>query len=187
MKKTIVYVTGNQIKVDYLKSVLNSDEFEIVAKKIDCPEIQADHVEEVAKFSAKWASDHLKCDVLKNDCGFIIPALNGFPNAYAKYVEETLGADGILALMKNKSDRTAYYLEAFAYCEYQKEPVVFFSKTYGTIAKRKSGKNGRGFDKIFIPQNKTKTAANLTYEEFLKCFDDTGALALADYLKSKEK
>lgn len=184
MKKQIIYVTGNKLKVDYLNSVLG-EEFDIVGKKIDCPEIQADNVEDVARFSAKWASEKLGKNVLKNDSGLIIPVLNGFPSAYTKYVEETLGPEGILDLMKEKENRHAYYLDAFAYCELGKEPVVFFSKTNGKISLELSGDFGHGYDKIFIPEGKSVTMGNLQYEEFLKCFDNTGALQLAKHLKNK--
>lgn len=185
-KKQIIYVTGNQLKVDYLKSVLNSDEFEIIANKIDCPEIQSDYIEEVAAHSSLYASEMLKCDVLKNDSGLVIPALNGFPNAYSKYVEQTLGADGILALLKNATDRTAYYLDAFAYTKFGQKPKIFVAKSYGTIAKRKSGKYGNGYDKIFIPQGKTKTMASMTPQEFLTCFNNSAAYELAHYLKNSD-
>lgn len=185
MAKQIVYVTGNKLKIDYLRSVLDSNEFEIIGKKIECPEIQSDNIEEVAAYSAKWASDFLKCDVLKNDSGLVLPALNGFPSAYSKYVEQTLQADGMLALMRGKQNREGYYLDAFAYCEYGKEPVVFSQKSYLTIAKRKSGKNGSYFDKIVIAKGHDKTMANLSYDKFLKCFNNDGVYALAEYLKNK--
>ena len=185
-QKKIVYVTGNKMKADYLRQVFKNNEFEIIQKQIDCPEIQADEIEAVAKFSAKWASETLKMSVLKNDSGLMIPALNGFPAAYSKYVETTLGADGILALMRGKENREAYYLDAFAYCEYGKEPVVFTQKSYGTIAMEKSGEQGNDFDKFFIPSGKKVTMANMSYEEFLTCFNDSGVYELADYLKHKK-
>ena len=181
-KKEITYVTGNQLKVDYLKSILGK-EFEIKIENIDCPEIQSDSIEEVAAYSAKYASDLLKCNVLKNDSGLVIPPLNGFPGPYSKYVEQTLDFGGILALMKDKTDRTAYYLDAFAYCEYGKDPKIFISKSYGTIASEKSGDFGNGFDKIFVPSGRVQTMANLSYDEFLKCFDNTALNELAEYLK----
>lgn len=182
-KQQIIYVTGNKLKVDLLKSLLNKEDFEVIGKKIEVPEIQADDIVEVARFSAKYASDMLKCDVLKNDSGLVIPALNGFPSAYSKYVEQTLQADGMMALMKGKTNRECYYLDAFAYCKYGQEPVVFVSKTYGTIATRQSGKNGSHFDRIFIAKGHKKAMANLSYKNFLACFEDSAVKELAQYLK----
>lgn len=182
-KKQIIYVTGNKLKIDLLKSLLDKNEFEVIGKKMDVPEIQHDDIAEVAKFSAKYASDLLKCDVLKNDCGLVIPALNGFPSAYSKYVEQTIDSEGILALMKGKKNRECYYLDAFAYCKYGQEPIVFTQKTYGTIATRLSGKNGGPFDKFFIAKGDTKPMSHLTYKKFLASFEDSAVKELANYLK----
>ncbi len=49
---------------------------------------------------------------------------------------------GILKLLERKENRKAMFIEAYAYCEYGKEPKVFKSITKGTIAKEKSGKYG---------------------------------------------
>ena len=65
--KKITYITGNQYKVVGAKGFLEPLGFEIDAKDIDCPEIQADTMEEVAKFSSKYASDLLKKNTLKNN------------------------------------------------------------------------------------------------------------------------
>jgi XTP/dITP diphosphohydrolase len=93
----------------------------------------------------------------------VIPALNNFPSAYSKCVEETIKEDGILKLMEGINNREAYFLEVLAYTEYGKEPVVFVSKTEGTIATQKAGEFDWGYDKIFIPKGETKTLA---------CFED---------------
>jgi XTP/dITP diphosphohydrolase len=182
----ITYVTGNKYKIFLAKSVFEPLGVEIDAKKIDCPEIQADSIEEVAKYSSKYASDYLKTDVLKNDSGLVIPALKGFPSAYTKYAEETIGEDGVLKLMEGIENREAYFIEALAYTCYGKDPVVFVSKTEGTIAKEKAGTNGWGWDYIFIPKGQTKTFACFDENQRTKFWDNKAYLELYDYLK-KEK
>ena len=181
----IVYVTGNKFKVVVAKENLEPLGIEVEAKNIDCPEIQADTIEEVAKFSSKYASDFLKEDTLKNDSGLIIPALNGFPAAYTKYVDETLGVDGVLKLMEGIEERDAYFLEVLAYTEYGKEPVTFISKTEGTLAKEKSGENGWSWDFIFIPKGHDKTLAFYPDDERWKFWDNTAYEQLFNYLKEK--
>ena len=42
-----------------------------------------------------------------------------------KYLDETLGIDGVLKLMDGVEDRDAYTKEAIAYCEPGGEPIVF--------------------------------------------------------------
>ena len=87
--------------------------------------------------------------------------------------------------MDNVEDRTAYFIEALAYTEYEKEPVVFISKTEGTIATSKSGEYGWSYDRIFIPKGKDKTLAEFPDEERWKLWDDTAYTQLYEFLKSK--
>lgn len=85
--KKITYVTGNWAKVKSAKQMIEPYGIEIDNIKMETTEIQADSVEDVAKFSAKEASEKLKCSVLKNDSGLFIEALNGFPGPYTHYAD----------------------------------------------------------------------------------------------------
>ena len=181
----INYITTNKFKVLVAKE--NLEPLGVEAKSIDCPEIQADTIEEVAKFSSKYASDFLGEDTLKNDSGIVIPALNGFPSAYSKYVDQTIGVDGILKLMDGVEEREAYFLEVLAYTEYGKEPVTFVSKTEGKLSKVKSGEFGWSWDFIFIPNGTDKTMANFPDEERWKFWDSSAYGKLCEYLKTKEQ
>lgn len=184
--KKVVYVTKNQYKVELAKNILNPLGIEVVVKKIECPEIQADTIEEVSVYSSQYASNLLQESTLKNDSGLVIPALKNFPAAYTKYVEETIGEDGVLKLMEGVEDRTAYFIESLAYTECGKEPVVFVSKTKGTIAKEKRGTNGWSWDFIFIPEGQSKTFAEFSDDERWKFWDDRGYIELAEYLKKQK-
>ena len=89
--------------------------------------------------------------------------MGGFPGVYTRYVDETIGVDGLLKLMDGLEDRSAYFKEAIAYCEPGKEPVVFEEITKGTIDYQKSGTYGWSWDFVFIPEGEEKT---------LGCFPD---------------
>lgn len=183
--KKITYVTGNWAKITSAKQILEPYGIEINNIKMNTTEIQADTVEEVAKFSAKEASDKLKCDVLKNDSGLFIEALNGFPGPYTHYVDNTLGEDAILKLLDGVENRKASFIEAFAYCEYGKEPLVFKSITRGTIAKEKQGTYGWSWDFIFIPEGKDKTLGCYNDDERFLLWKTTAYEDLAKYLVEK--
>lgn len=137
MNKKITYVTGNWAKIDSARQILEPLGFFVDNIKMETIEIQADDVEDVAKYSAKWASDKLKCSVLKNDTGLFVEALNGFPGVYTHYVDDTLGEDGLLKLLDGVENRKTYFKEVLASCEYGKEPITFIGITKGTIAKKK--------------------------------------------------
>ena len=182
----ITFVTGNWAKVALAKEYIEPYGIEIDNVKLDTIEIQADTVEEVAAYSAKWASDKLKCNVLKNDTGIMIDALGGFPAAYTHYVQDTIGEDGVLKLMRGVENRNAKFVQALAFCEYGKEPVVFTSITNGKIAKRKSGKYGWCWDFIFIPDGVEKTLGSYPDDERFKLWNDTGYKQLVTYLKKNK-
>ena len=161
----ITYVTGNWSKIMSAKNILEPLGIEVDNVKIETTEIQADTVEEVAMHSAKEASDKLKRSVLKNDTGLYVEVLGGFPGPYTHYVDEKIGEDGLLKLLEGVDNRNACFVEAFAYCEYGKDPIVFKSITKGKIAKEKSGAYGWSWDFIFIPDGYDKTMGNYSDEE----------------------
>ena len=87
----ITYVTSNWSKVKSAKQILEPLGIEVDNVNIPTTEIQANTVEEIAKYSAKEASEKLKCTVLKNDTGLFVEALGGFPGPYTHYVDDTIG------------------------------------------------------------------------------------------------
>lgn len=181
----IIYCTGNKFKLNLANKILNPLGIDVEGRKIDLPEIQANSIEDVAKYSSKSASNMLQLNTLKNDSGLVIPALNNFPSAYTKYVEETITENGILKLMDGIKNREAYFLEVLAYTEYGKEPVIFVSKTEGTIAQKAEGEFGWSYDRIFIPKGENKPMAYFPDDERWKFWADNGYNDLANYLKKK--
>lgn len=179
----ITLVTGNWAKIAQAKEFLEPLGVEVDNIKMDTVEIQANSIEEVAAYSAKWASNELKKNIVKNDTGIVIEGINDFPSAYTHYVQDTIGIDGILKLMKGIENRKAKFVQALAFCEYGKEPVVFKSETYGTISLEKQGEYGWSWDFIFIPDGQDKTLGCFPDDVRLKMWNDTGYLQLTEYLK----
>lgn len=186
MKKTITYVTGNWAKIDSARQILEPLGYKIDNIKIETPELQADDVSEVAKYSAKWASEKLGKAVLKNDSGLFVNALNGFPGVYTHYVDDTIGEDGLLKLMEGLEDRTAYFKEAIAYCEPGNEPIVFEGITKGRIDTKKSGTYGWSWDFVFIPNGEEKTLGCFPDEERWKYWSLGAYKELVEYLENKK-
>ena len=79
--KKITYVTGNWAKIASAKQALEPLGYEVENIKMETPEIQADDVTEVSKYSAKWAAEKLNKAVLKNDSGLFVNALGGSPGS----------------------------------------------------------------------------------------------------------
>ena len=183
--KKITYVTGNWAKLESAKKALEPLGYVVDNMKMETPEIQAEDVTEVAKYSAKWASRELGKAVLKNDSGLFVEALDGFPGVYTHYVDDTIGEDGLLKLMQGIENRKAYFKEAIAYCEPDGEPIVFEGYTYGTIALEKSGKYGWSWDFIFIPDGEDKTLGNFPDDIRWNFWSLDNYKKLVDYLSKK--
>ena len=154
---------------------------------METPEIQADDVIEVSKYSAKWAAEKLNVPVLKNDTGLFVQGLKGFPGVYTHYADDTIGVDGLLKLMEGMEDRTAYFKESIAYCEPGKEPVVFEGLTKGKIDVKKSGTFGWSWDFIFIPEGENKTFGCFPAEERWNFWSLDAYRNLAKYLNEINK
>ena len=184
--KKITYVTGNWAKLASAKQALEPLGYEIDNIKMETPEIQADDVTEVAKYSAKWAAEELKVPVMKNDSGLFVESLKGFPGVYTHYANDTIGEDGLLKLMEGIKERSAYFKEAIAYCEPGKEPVVFEGITKGKIALEKSGTYGWSWDFIFIPEGEDKTLGNFPDEERWNFWSLDAYRNLAKHLEKKK-
>lgn len=185
--KKITYVTGNWAKIASAKQALEPLGYEVENIKMETPEIQADDVTEVSKYSAKWAAEKLKKAVLKNDSGLFVNALGGFPGVYTHYADDTIGVNGLLKLMKGMTDRSAYFKETISYCEPGKEPVVFEGITKGSIATRKSGKYGWSWDFVFIPEGETKTLGCFPDEERWNFWSLDSYKKLTEYLEKTKK
>ena len=186
MEKKITYVTGNWAKIDSARQILEPLGYTVDNIKIETPEIQADDVSEVAKYSAKWACEELKCPVLKNDSGLFVNSLKGFPGVYTHYVDDTLGEDGLLKLMDGIEDRSAYFKEAIAFCEPGGEPIVFEGITKGRIDTKKTGQYGWSWDFIFIPDGEEKTLGCFPDNERWKFWSLDSYKKLVEYLESRD-
>ena len=184
----ITYITGNWAKVKSTKQILEPLGIEVDNVKMGTTEIQADTVEEVAIHSAKEASEKLNCSTLKNDTGLFIEELRGISRTiYTLCRWENSEKTGVLKLLEGKENRKAMFIEAYAYCEYGKEPKVFKSITKGTIAKEKSGKYGWSWDYIFIPDGYEIPMGNYPDEERFAMWNNDGLKELAKYLKEKNE
>ncbi|MBI4362477.1 MAG: XTP/dITP diphosphatase [Euryarchaeota archaeon] len=113
------------------------------------PELQADDLETVARFGARYAAGLVGRPVMVEDSGLFIEALRGFPGVYSAYVFRTLGNPGVLRLLDGEKNRRAVFRSAVALCAPKGEPLVFRGECRGRIAREGRGRGGFGYDPIF--------------------------------------
>ncbi len=158
----LAFVTSNPGKVKEAREYLSQLGVEVYQLSLSYPEIQADTLEEVAEYGARWLAERIEVPFFLDDSGLFIPALSGFPGVYSAYVYRTIGIEGILKLMHGVSDRRAYFKSVIAY--WNGEVHVFEGRVDGEIVEPR-GSGGFGFDPIFRPSDETKTFAEMTIAE----------------------
>jgi XTP/dITP diphosphohydrolase len=161
--KTIYFITSNEGKLHETKSKLEPLGYSIIQKNIGYPEIQAESLEEVARYGVQHLQDKLNHPFILEDAGLFINNLGGFPGVYSSYVYFTIGLDGILSLLQNveESNRDAVFRSVFAYGEPSGKMELFIGECTGKITKNKRGTEGFGYDPIFIPDNEKITFAEM--------------------------
>ncbi|MEM4367007.1 MAG: XTP/dITP diphosphatase [Candidatus Anstonellales archaeon] len=175
----MLFITGNPGKAKEAREILG---IRIVQKDIGLQEIRADRVEDVAQRKAEDAYSILKKPLIVEDSGLFIKALNGFPGTCSSYVFKTIGIKGILKLMEGVKDRKAEFRCAVGYAS-SKGIKVFVGTTEGSIALHPKGKNGFGFDPIFIPEGSKKTYAESIVLKNLSSHRHNALKQLALYMR----
>lgn len=157
----IYFVTSNDKKFEEVKKMLPGHE--IIRKFMAYPEIQVDNLEEVAEFGIEFLMKRMNGNVMIEDSGLFTQALNGFPGVYSAYVFKSIGNSGILKLMDGVKDRKAYFKSVIAF--YDGEVNFFEGKCHGHISECTRGKEGFGYDPIFIPEGCKKTFGEMKKKE----------------------
>ncbi|MBU4332247.1 RdgB/HAM1 family non-canonical purine NTP pyrophosphatase [Patescibacteria group bacterium] len=160
MKKILV-ITGNQGKADEISAITGLN---MEAKKLELSEIQSLSVEEVAKKKAMAAYEILRQPVIVDDTGMSIEALNNLPGALIVWFLDSLGPQGVLDLITDKTNRKASVSTCIAYAD-ANGVQTFVGVVNGTIPTELKGDGGFGYDPIFIPEGQNKTYAEMTADE----------------------
>lgn len=189
----IVFATNNKHKLEEIKDILGKD-FEIVSLvEIGCHEDIPETgltLEENARQKSTYIVEHYNHDCFADDTGLEVDALNGEPGVHsARYAEGTdhdseANMRKLLSKMSNVKERTARFRTVISLIingvEHQ-----FEGRVEGRIATEKHGKEGFGYDPIFIPEGYDKSFAELGEEVKNQISHRARAVKkLAEYLSS---
>ena len=110
--------------------------------------------------------------MISDDSGLCIKALNQKPGVYSARLAKKHGSflkamKHILKKMKNKKNRSATFVCSLSLKYPKKKTINVTGRLKGTISKKILGKNGFGYDPIFIPEGYSKTFAEMNYKEKL--------------------
>ena len=161
MIKNPTFITSNFFKSKQLSWHLG---IELDHVAFDAPEIQSLSLAEVVEYKAKSAFKVVDGPVLVEDTSLVFHAIGQLPGPLIKWFFKELGNQGLCRLLDNYNDRSATATVLFGYYDGQKL-VTFSGESTGSIAKSPKGKEGFGWDPIFIPKGHDKTWGEMSKKE----------------------
>ncbi|MCV6630661.1 MAG: non-canonical purine NTP diphosphatase [Flavobacteriaceae bacterium] len=160
----IVFATHNQNKLKEVQQLLPSHIKLLSLEDIGCfEEIEetGDTLEENAWIKANYVYHTYGKACFADDTGLEVKALNGAPGVYsARYAGEekdtSANMQKLLVALSQEQDRTAQFRTAIA-LRLSDQKKLFEGIVKGSIANKMEGKNGFGYDPIFIPEKYEKS------------------------------
>jgi len=168
-KLKILLASNNEHKVEEYRNLLSFPNIEVYSLKdlsLDINPVEIGKTyKENAYIKAKALLPFTNFIILSDDSGIIIDKLgNDSPGIYSHRFYLNLG--GIKKaneyLTKNCSGSSAHYTCSICILNLTIKPLYFEGYLYGSISNSIKGKNGFGYDPIFIPDGFNKTLGELT-------------------------
>ncbi len=175
-KRKLVLSTGNQHKVEEIKTILKDLSIEVVSKRdvaLGDLEVVEDGetLEENSFKKAKALADKLDYMVLADDSGLFVGILNCEPGVYSSRYAGEEGNDkkNNKKLLEKLQDiplqeREAKFKTVIVLITENKEKIVVYGECKGKIGFEPKGENGFGYDPLFIPEGYDKTFGELGEE-----------------------
>lgn len=191
--KKIILASSNRNKLREFREILAPLGWEVISQHdlgIDAdPEETGSTFEENSSIKARAVYDIARAPVVADDSGLEVDALGGEPGVYsARYGgtrDDRLHNRIVLKKLEGVPDekRTARFVAAITYIDADGQQYQFVGKFEGRIGYEERGKNGFGYDPIFMVGD--KSSAEMSPEEKNAVSHRGKALrTLADYLKS---
>jgi len=174
--ETIVLASHNLNKAQEIQMLLGNQFHVIPQQAFDIPPIEetGSTFEENALLKAKTVYDIIGLPVIGDDSGLEVVALNNQPGVYSSRfagdnASDDDNIDKLLRKMYNipTEKRTARFkcVIAFLGTSSVDQPVFFEGEWAGYIAKERRGKNGFGYDPVFVDLQSNLTAAELESDQ----------------------
>lgn len=158
MVEEVYFATGNRNKFKEALDVFGKVDVALKHFEFKHDEIRSDSLEEVAKESVRAAYKETGKPVFVEDSGLFIESLEGFPGTYSAWVNKKLGCKGILKLLEGIENREAKFEACIAYNDGE-EIRTFKGICEGSISGSERGKDGFGYDPVFVPKGESSTFA----------------------------
>lgn len=167
----LCFATNNAHKIEEVQALLGK-QFNVVSlEDVGCSEELAEDQETIEGNSlqkAQYVFDSYQVDCFADDTGLEVEALNGEPGVYsARYAGPQRKAEDnmnlLLANLSGKANRKARFRTVITLITKQ-GAHQFEGVLPGTIINERRGTQGFGYDPVFLPENSSRTLAEMNLE-----------------------
>ena len=156
--ENLTFVTSNLGKLREAEAVLG---VALEHRALDLPEIQSLDLEEVVRCKAMAALERMARPILIEDTSLELGGMNGFPGPLVRWLLASVGPEGICRIADAFEDRRAV-VRCLTCAADGSDEALGLGVVEGRIARRPRGKQGFGWDCVFLPDGQDKTYAEMT-------------------------
>ena len=173
--KKILIGTHNQGKFKEIAYLISAKTRKIspMKLKIPSPKETGKTFSSNSRLKVNFFSKFVDYPVISDDSGLCIKSLDNKPGIYSarwakKYGSFYQAMKFILKRLKGKKDRKAFFVCSLSYKNTSGKIVTVVGKIYGNISEKIIGKNGFGYDPIFIPKVSHLTFGEMSNKKKIK-------------------
>ena len=172
--KDILFFSHNQNKIIEVKQIFQASKIKFYDlnsfEKIKEPKETGDTFSSNAKIKSKYGQQLFNIPCFADDSGFCVEALKNNPGVKSKrflekFANNKKAFEYIISNVKKKKNNKAFFVTAISLTLKKSHHIIFLGRIDGTVSLKPKGTNGFGYDPIFIPENYTKTFAEMNLEE----------------------
>ena len=168
-RMSIVFCSRNAGKIKEMAELLKPLNVDVLsAADVDIPEVEETgrSFEENALIKAKAGAQVSGLPTLADDSGLCVHALNNEPNIYTARFAQKCGGypkafENLLKRLEEKKDKSAHFECCLVLAFPNGKSFSYTGKVNGKIVPPQEGKEGFGFDPIFMPDGFKQTFSQI--------------------------
>jgi XTP/dITP diphosphohydrolase len=167
----LIFATQNEHKIAEIRTKLPSYEIKALDASLFPAELEetGETLEENALQKARQVYQKTRTNCFADDSGLEVVVLHGEPGVYsARYAGSQKKSEDnmnlLLQKMQSETNRKAHFKTVIALI-WEGEEYLFEGICKGSILHEKRGKDGFGYDPIFVPEGYEKSFAEMTISE----------------------
>ena len=172
--KDILFFSHNQKKIIEVKQIFNDSRIKVFDlnsfEKIKEPKETGDTFASNAKIKSKYGQKVFNIPCFADDSGFCVESLKNNPGVKSKrflekFSNKKKAFEYIISNVTERKNNKAFFVTAICLTLKDNHHIVFLGRVNGTVSLKPKGTNGFGYDPIFVPENYTRTFAEMSLEE----------------------